>query len=441
MADSPIVKYIQNFKWANQTPETQHLTKRAVIDLLGCALAGSAHKTVPGVVKMLEGIDGAGTHAVWGTGDKLEMKGAVFLNAYTGALFDMDDGHRRAQGHPGAVIVPAVLTVGAKLGCSGPKVLEAVAVGYDVGIREAVRIREAGGPRKGSSGWCAPGAAAAVGKLLDLTDEQMANAIGLAEYFTPQAGQDRSVQFPSMMKEGIPWGAYTGSFCAHLAKGGFTAHRPHLADAEELCKDLGERVEVDFTYYKKWAACRWAHPALSGLETCKKETEGFDISKVKHVNIRSFEKGLLLNNRTPNNTLQAVYSIPFSVAYWLKNGKIEPDDVKEDEKMVGDPEVLDMAQRIDMEHAPEYTEKFPLQCIQDIIVTWQDDTTWTRTYLEAPGDPGERAFTDEEIKTKFKTLSEPILGAKWEEIYSLVEKLELVTDVSFLTEKMAVAAA
>merc|ERR1719223_1445650 len=88
--------------------------------------------------------------------------------------------------------------------------LEAVIVGYDVAVREAVRIRDAGGLRKGTSGWCAPGAAAAVGKLLKLTDEQMANAIGQCEYFTPQAGQDRSVNFPSMTKEGIPWGAYTG---------------------------------------------------------------------------------------------------------------------------------------------------------------------------------------------------------------------------------------
>mmetsp|Transcript_153873 Transcript_153873/g.493490 ORF Transcript_153873/g.493490 Transcript_153873/m.493490 type:complete len:91 (+) Transcript_153873:271-543(+) len=82
------------------------------------------------------------------------------MNAYAGALFDMDDGHRKAQGHPGAVLVPAALTVGAKVRSTGKEVLEAVAVGYDVAVREAVRIREAGGPRKGSSGWCAPGAAA-----------------------------------------------------------------------------------------------------------------------------------------------------------------------------------------------------------------------------------------------------------------------------------------
>lgn len=439
MAESAIVQYVVGFQWESQTDETKRLTKRAVLDLLGCALAGSQHKTVPGVVQSLAAIDGPGASAVWGTSALLSMKGAVFLNAYTGALFDMDDGHRKAQGHPGAVLVPVALTVGAFLGSSGKAVLEAVAVGYDVAVREAVRIREAGGPRKGSSGWCAPGAAATVGKLLGLDADQMAHAIGLSEYFTPQAGQDRSVQFPSMMKEGIPWGAYTGCFCAHLAAGGFTAHRPHLADADALCADLGTRVEVDYAYYKKWAACRWAHPALSGLEQLKAETPGFDINNVKHVMIRSFEKGLLLNNRTPANTLQAVYSIPFSVAYWLKNGKIEPDDVKEDEKMVGDADVLDMAQRIDMEHAQEYTDEFPLRCIQDIIVTYQDDTTAEKTTLESPGDPGERAFTDEEIVAKFRILAEPILPERWELVAGMVDDLDSLDNVEALVNLMAQA--
>jgi 2-methylcitrate dehydratase PrpD len=439
MADSKIVQYTQSVSWDAQKPETKHLTKRAVIDAIGCALAGSTHDTVPGVINSMSEIDGKGWIGVWGTKAALDLKGAIFVNAYTAALFDMDDGHRRAQGHPGAVIVPAVLCVGAKLGCSGKAMLEAVIVGYDVAIREAVRIREAGGPRKGSSGWCAPGCAAAVGKLLKLTDQQMCHAIGISEYLTPQAGQDRSVNFPSMTKEGIPWGAYTGSFCAHLAKGGFSGHRPHLSDEEELCKDLGERVEVDFTYYKKWSACRWAHPALGGMEQMRAE-KPFSITDVKHVQLRSFEKGLLLCNRKPNSTLQAVYSIPFSLAYWLKHGKIEPDNLKDEVALVNDPEVCDMATRIDMEHAPEFTLQFPLKCIQDVTVTFQDGSTMTKTQLEAPWDAGERAPSDEEINKKFQTLAEPVLGAKWKELLDMLTKLDEVDDVGKVAALMVTSA-
>merc|ERR1711948_215811 len=161
-----------------------------------------------------------------------------------------------------------------------------------------------------------------------------------------------------------------------------------------------------------------------------------NIKDVKHVNIRSFEKALLLSNRKPTSTLQAVYSIPFSLAYWLKHNQIEPDNLKDEVAMVSDPEVVDMATRIDMEHAPEYTEKFPLQCIQDITVTFTDGSTATKQYLEAPWDAGERAPSDAEINNKFKTLAEPVIGANWEKVLKLFETLDEVANVKEIVDLM-----
>lgn len=435
MAESKLIQYVQDFAWEKQTAETQRLTKRAVLDLLGCALSGSTHATVPQVATMIEDIAGGGAESIWGTNGGLTVAGAVFMNAYTGAIFDMDDGHRRAQGHPGAIIVPAALTFAGKNKNTGKEFLEAVAVGYDVSIREAVRIREAGGPRKGTSGWAAPGAAVAVGRLLKLDAEKMANALGLSEYFTPQAGQDRSVAFPSMMKEGICWGAYTGTFCAQLASGGFTAMRPNLCDSEELNSDLGERVEIDYTYYKKWSACRWAHPALAGLEQMKAEQD-FTIKDIQKVELRSFKNGLNLSNRRPDSALKAVYSIPFSLAYWCKHGKIEPDDLKDEQRMVSDPDITEMADKIEMVEAPEYSAEFPLKCIQDITVTFMDGTVRTKTGLEAPWDCGDRAPSDEEIEAKFRTLAEPVVGARWQQIVDCVKRLDQVADLGELIALM-----
>ena len=83
MADSKIVQYIQKVKWDDQKAETKHLTKRAVIDAVGCALAGSAHDTVPGVINSMLEIEGRGCNTVWGTKSDLELKGAIFMNAYS----------------------------------------------------------------------------------------------------------------------------------------------------------------------------------------------------------------------------------------------------------------------------------------------------------------------------------------------------------------------
>merc|ERR1712048_583105 len=117
---------------------------------------------------------------------------------------------------------------------------------------------------------------------------------------------------------------------------------------------------------------------------------------------------------------------PFSLAYWLKHYQIEPDNLKDEVAMVSDPEVCDMATRIDMEHAPEYTDKFPMQCIQGITVTFADNSTVTKTFLEAPWDAGERAPSDEQIVSKFRILSEPVVGANWEAVVKMIEKLDEV---------------
>ena len=74
----------------------------------------------------------------------------------------------------------------------GTTCLEAIIVGYDVAVRSALRMRAAGGPRKGSGSWGCVGAAAAAAVLLGLSPAQTANALGLAEYYAPQAGGEET---------------------------------------------------------------------------------------------------------------------------------------------------------------------------------------------------------------------------------------------------------
>ena len=86
-----------------------------------------------------------------------------------------------------------------------------------------------------------------------------------AEYYAPQATQDRSASSPSEMKEGIPWAAYTGYSAAILAANGLGAMSPHLSDSSFI-EDLGEYYEIERSHFKTYASCRWAHPAIHGLK-------------------------------------------------------------------------------------------------------------------------------------------------------------------------------
>ena len=48
--------------------------------------------------------------------------------------FDFDDYHN-AKVHPGAVVIPAAVTMGERLGASGKSILTAVVAGYETMIR------------------------------------------------------------------------------------------------------------------------------------------------------------------------------------------------------------------------------------------------------------------------------------------------------------------
>jgi 2-methylcitrate dehydratase PrpD len=280
-------------------------------------------------------------------------------------------------------------------------------------------MRDLGGPRKGSGGWVVPGVAAAIGKLMDLGPGNIKDAIGLAEYFTPQAPQDRSASFPSHMKEGIPWAAYTGYITAFLSFNGFHGMRPHLIDSPFI-KDLSIKYEIENVYFKRYACCRWAHPAIDGLEKMLKE-KGCHAYEIDQIRIKTFDKAILLDRKDPSNTLEAIYSIPFAVGSYLIHGKLGPREVSG--HFLQDSRIRDMSYRVQLVADSEFTKLFPTQCLQQIEVTFKDNTRYETDILSAKGDP-ENPLSYDEILFKFKMLSENIIGDRWQEVPKAIYVLE-----------------
>ncbi|MCX5823230.1 MAG: MmgE/PrpD family protein [Deltaproteobacteria bacterium] len=411
--------FIRNLRWEDLRPETREMTLRCVLDTLGCSLAGVEADNFLALVKGIKKLDAGMESPVWGTEISTSLPWSIFLNSYTTAFFDMDDGHRLAQGHPGAAIIPAALGVADYLGSSGKAFLEAVVVGYEIAVRSARLMREMGGPRKGSGAWVVPGVAAAVSRLMNGQDETILSAIGLAEYFSLQAPQDRSASFPSLMKEGLPWGAYTGYTAAFLASNGMSGMRPYLADSS-LLNDLSEWFEIEQVYFKQYACCRWAHPAIDGLKKMFEEL-GHREEKIDQIFIRTFEKALLLNRRDPSNTMEAVYSIPFAVASYLVHGKLSPQEVSG--KALRDERVAELSRRVTLQADSEMTKLFPAKCLQQVEVAFKTGEQYKSGVLSAKGDPAD-PLTDHDLLAKFKMLTENLLPEKWQKIPKIIEVLE-----------------
>src|SRR5882762_3150144 len=92
-----------------------------VADTVGAWVAGSATPEGRALVKLGANRDG--------------MPDRVATNCALARLSEIDDIHLASGTTPGALVVPAALTIAASLGWRGAALAEAIAVGYDAMVR------------------------------------------------------------------------------------------------------------------------------------------------------------------------------------------------------------------------------------------------------------------------------------------------------------------
>ncbi|MCX5909376.1 MAG: MmgE/PrpD family protein, partial [Deltaproteobacteria bacterium] len=147
---------------------------------------------------------------------------AALLNGFDAHIVEYDDTHRNSLYHPGAPTIPAALAAAQTVKASGMKLIEGLVAGYDVGIRLAESINPAH-----YTFWHTTGtvrcfaAAAAAGKIMGLSPEQLVWALGNAG--TQAAGLWEFQADGSLTKPLHPGkAAMAGVLAALLAKEGFT---------------------------------------------------------------------------------------------------------------------------------------------------------------------------------------------------------------------------
>ena len=163
----------------------------------------------------------------------MSAPGAAFANAVAANALDVDDCGIYTWGHPGAQVVPAALAITDRGAHSGEDLLTALVVGYEIAFRagrclnsELIAVASAERAFRGCGAWGAPACAAIAANVARLSASQTSNALGIAEYHSPDLPIMRDVASPAMIKHGVGVGALTGLMAADLAARGF--HRRRL---------------------------------------------------------------------------------------------------------------------------------------------------------------------------------------------------------------------
>jgi len=429
-----VLDFMESAGWDEFAPEVQHQAKRCLLDTLGCLLAGMRTPVARIVADTAVSCFG-GTPAarILVDGRCASPVGASLAHGFAANALDMDDGYRLVKGHPGACILPVLLTFAQTIPlCSGRDFLTALVVGYEVGIRAGI-LRHATSPSYHASGsWGALAGVAAGAKLLGMNRRTIREALGTAEYHAPIAPMMKCIDVPAMTKDGIGWGVMAAAASLILAERGFTGIRPLFDDTTEdvQAPPLGGQYEILNLYFKPYAACRWAQPAIRGALQLQRR-HCLAVEDIALIQVRTFSAAKALSCTMPTNTEEAQYNLAYPLAAALLKGKVGPDQVLGENFQ--DPELYRLVGKVQVIDDPGMDAAFPAKTLAEVSITLTDGRVFRSGVVEPAWEPPHTLPADRELEEKFLSLSAAVLGdGKAHDLLCRLWDLDACDDIAFL---------
>lgn len=436
----------------------RHAARRHTIDTLGAMIAGATQDATLSVEKAFAaaGIPAGGVPMA-GVTQRYDVLSAAYVGGTAGHGLELDDGYRAGSVHPGGVVVPAALALGAQRHVDGRRFLTAIVAGYEAACRIAAashpRARWRGFHNTGTAGVFASGCASSV--LLGYDADQVENVIGTAAssaagLFTFLAGGDVKRTHPGHA-------AREGVLAALLTEAGLPAPRGALEFKDGYFNAYagGDTGEVDYAaldllaagdnnpksrfavancYMKPYASCRHIHAMVDAVLDMA-EKDGLTAAQVKAVDIGSYAVAAAHGKVGWSEMTTAQMSIPFVVATALVRGRVTLADFGEAERK--DAAILSLAPRIVTEIEAECDEIYPRKRGAKVAVTTTDGRVLQRTVMEPYGSAS-KPLSDAAVAEKFLGLAAPRLGeAKAQQALEMLWTVDDLADVAPLAELLA----
>jgi len=405
-----------------------------LLDWFGSALAGKIGRPVQTIASFARQMGPAGGPSeILISRESSTPLFAAMVNAASSHFAEQDDVHNGSVFHPAAVVFPAALAVAQALGRSGRELLEASVAGYEVGIRVGeflgrshYRIFHT----TGTAGTVA--AAAAVGRLLKLTPEQMLHAFGSAG--TQAAGLWEFLRDAADSKQlHTAKAAADGLMAAYLAQEGYTGAQRILegaqgmgagmstdADPARLTDRLGKRWALAETSFKFHASCRHTHPAADALLQVVTEHQ---LRPEQIARVTAHVHQGAIDVLGPVTDPQTVHQAKFSMGTVLGLiAQFQNAGMKEFDEAFNDIGIRAFRDKVGMELDEEIDTAYPARWIGRVTVETVDGQRFEGRVDEPKGDPG-NTLSREELEQKALRLAAFSGAASDEEMRAAFERL------------------
>ncbi len=299
-----------------------------IADCFGVLIAGARDPEVALVDRELGASGGAPRASLIPCGARRTPETAALVNGVAAHVLDYDD--VSLDGHPSAVLVPAILAQGEASGSSGAQMLAAYIAGYEVWAeliaREPVPLHRKGWHPTAVLGTVA--AAAACAKLRDLGAAGASTALAIAASMS----SGLVANFGTMTKSfQVGRAAQSGVIAARLAQAGFTASLDALEHQAGLLVALSPdgNADLDRSFaaaqkewhivghglnIKRYPICYATHRSIdAALDlVARHDLKPGEVVRI-HVSTGKTQM-LMLRNSAPQTGLEAKFSMQFAMA-------------------------------------------------------------------------------------------------------------------------------
>lgn len=426
--------------------------KQSLADMLAVMLAATGLDAASAPFAAFAAEEGRGRCTILGREEKTSPMLAALANGALVHALDYEDSHETATVHPNSAALPALMALSQHIGgVSGRSFLTAMALASDICCRLDLGVNE----DLLKYGWNMPpihgsmGAVLGAGKLLDLDEGQLADAVALnlcqatcsgeaansagsavrtvREGFAAQA----AVQSALLAGRGVP-ARFETPFEGKL--GYYHMYARDNYTPEKVLEGLGTVFQGQFISFKPWPSCRATHTSIDGVLTLMREHH-IKPGEIQSIHITLQEIGRMVTEPRdvkyrPRSAAIAKFSLPFVVGTAAVCGQVGLDSFETER--LSDPAVLAMGDKVTCAIRPGWTKeqnKYTDLTIRTVRGEFS-------LHLEHPLGCVEHPMGEEALRRKFLDCAarakKPICPERLEQLYGTILHLEELEDMNGL---------
>jgi 2-methylcitrate dehydratase PrpD len=436
-----LAEFLNRTRLDDLPPEAIEHAKMVIASTLASAAPGSLISSASIVRELAKEHGGRPDATVWFDGAKLPVNEVARVNAMLSDAAASDDSDMRNIAHIGTIATSLSLAIGERTGATGRDVLEAIVTGYEA----SGRIGEAINPGEGGFHACVItvfAGAVAAGKLLKLTDEQLAHAICLAAtsigglaMSTNSLGREYHAGFAALSGISAALTAqkgYTGDLTILEAPRGFLSCFHSKVDPPTLIAGLGE--EWDIVTHLMIKLRPGAHPLSAAVEAAIDAARKGNVNPAEVVSITASGPRLRaqIGHKHPTDLVGAIHSLPYFLASAVADRDFTWVHATMDK--INDPVIGRLQDLVEVDPDPVEKVDYTWGWGATVTIAMKDGSKHSST-VNAPIGSGPRGIEWNDVEAKFRTLvpEAGISGQRIEELLQVIHGFDRVKSLSELT--------